>query len=324
MVILLWISYTAERIKPEENLQIDGVKMLLFAALFLCWTSQALSNECCKAQCSVRDKTFGPNKPLNIAVVGVAGEPGRRGFPGAPGTPCSETLVQNCTDSLMNIQSAFTKCGIYSTSWRRVVHINMTNPTAICPGGLHDVSNSATNQRACGWNGIGNCFRHTFPTGWTYTQVCGHVNGYQSGNTKAFLGGSNPSTRYADGVLITRGEGHKHLWTYAVGKSNEVGAGNYCMNGTAEGADPSYIPGFIGNDTFCESKHVNSTVDVAWEDTLWDEGNEAIQCDTPGDLSCLSPGWFLTQVSHTSDSIHVRWCTDEGGVYTDILEIWVQ
>ena len=64
------------------------------------------------------------------------------------------------------------RCGIYSTRWRRVALIDMTDPTANCPGGLREVSNSTTKQRARGRNVSRGCSSVTFPIGEKYILPC--------------------------------------------------------------------------------------------------------------------------------------------------------
>ena len=109
---------------------------------------------------------------------GPAGERGPKGVPGLPGPPgvqgphgdtvlsqdefdkVLQALQKNISAevsrigaSVIDIQSAFTKSGIYSTKWRRVAHIDMTDPSSRCPSGLHEVSNSS--YGVC-------CFLHIF------------------------------------------------------------------------------------------------------------------------------------------------------------------
>ena len=104
----------------------------------------------------------------------------------------------------MDIPGAFTKCGIYNTSWTRVAHIDMTNPAAQCPSGLREVSNSTTNQRASGKNVSRGCSSVTFPIGEKYSHVCGRVRGYQYYTPDAFYpsSGKTINDAYIDGISI--------------------------------------------------------------------------------------------------------------------------
>ena len=280
---------------------------------------------------------------------GGPGEVGRRGFPGPYGPPgphgpkgdtvlspeefdkVVQTLWQNISAEMSRIGASvtvletalnFRKCGIYSTSWRRVAYIDMTDPTAQCPSGLRVVSNSTTNQRACGKSVERGCSSVQFPAGGSYTHVCGRVRGYQFGVTEAFLGG-NIDNHYADGVIITSGSPRRHLWTSAVGQSERHAHGCPCSTG-GNSSRPN-IPTFVGTDYYCESGFVTTPqYRTAWEVPLWD----GTGCVTPGNTCCQRHSWFHKQVDQTSDSIEVRWCADgrrsDKDVFTDILEIWVQ
>ena len=189
----------------------------------------------------------------------------------------------------------------------------------------HSIARNATEFGACMWHcGHAPYHRahthtnHTFTTKWSYTHVSGRVRGYHSvitGNLGAFYPGTI-NDRYADGVLITSEIPRRHLWTYAVGTPRKR---NYSLC-TNESRLPvlTGIPGFVRNDSYCEDRPTNTTT-IAWQDPLWTKKHGCIANNT----SCLGYGWFHKKVNHTSDSIEVRWCTREGAVYTDIVEIWV-
>ena len=272
---------------------------------------------------------------------GPEGERGPQGVPGLPGPPGLQgpqgdtvlskeefdkvlrALRENITAELeCNCKEQFVKCSIYSTKWRRVAHIDMTDPTAQCPSGLREVSNTTTNKRACGRSAKGICSSLVFPTSGSYTHVCGRVRGYQFDRIEAFNGGSIDGY-YAEGVLITNGSPRRHLWTYAVGRSETHSYGCPCSTGGS--SSRQYVSAFVGSDYYCESGFVtNWESRIAWEDPLWDGAG----CVTPGNTCCQRYGWFHKQVQQTSDSIEVRWCASASwsseDVFTDIVEIWVQ
>ena len=229
----------------------------------------------------------------------------------------------------MDIQNAFTKCGIYSTSWRRVAHIDMTDPAARCPSGLRGVSNTTTNQRACGRSVSSGCSSVKFPIGETYSHVCGRVRGYQYYTPDAFHPSSGKTINdvYIDGISITHGSPRRHLWSYAANLYEQY-RGRYNSICPCARPDPDnsrwYIPAFVGTDYYCKSGFVINHEDrIAWEDPLWDGAG----CVTPGNTCCQRHGWFHKQVQQTSDSIEVRWCANQGrsdeDVLTDLVEIWV-
>ena len=224
--------------------------------------------------------------------------------------------------AVTDLQSTQVKCGIFSTKWRCVAHIDMTDPTAQCPSGLREVSNTTTKQRACGRSASIGCSSLVFNTSGSYTHVCGRVRGYQFRGIEAFNGGSI-DTHYAEGVLITNGSPRRHLWTYAVGLSETHNYGCPCSTGGS--SSRQRIPACVGTDYYCESGFVTTWASrIAWEDPLWDGAG----CVTPGNTCCQRYGWFHKQVQQTSDSIEVRSCTNynwsDEDVFTDIVEIWVQ
>ena len=285
---------------------------------------------------------------------GPEGERGPRGVPGPAGptglqgphgdTVLSEeefdkilqTLWQNVSAELSrlgaivsDIQSIHTKCGIFSTKWRRVAHIDMTDPAAKCPSGLREVSNRTTKQRACGRSGsYSSCSSVTFPVEVQYSHVCGRVRGYQYYSTEAFQPsyGRTINDVYIDGISITHGNPRRHLWSYAANLNERYrGPHNYICPCAYPDPDAQswYIPPFVDTDYYCESGFVTSyPARIAWEDPLWDGAG----CVTPGNTCCQRYGWFHKQVQQTSDSIEVRWCACCTGedVFTDLVEIWVQ
>ena len=262
-----------------------------------------------------------------IGAIGQSGLPGAIGPRGYPGdtvlseeefSKVTKTVQMNISSQLndintfiKDIKSTFTKCGIYSSNWRRVTYIDTTQGTT-CPAGLREVTNSALNKRACGRTVDVGCSSLTFPSGGSYTHVCGRAQGYRFHTTDGFGYRNNRgvftiNNAYVDGLSITRGSPRKHVWTYAAGEG-----GCRCSQTSAE-------PAFVGKDSYCEwgdtTKRGNR---LAWEDPLWD-GERCTNC-------CQGP-WFHKEVPPTTDNIEVRWCCDQNkgdeDFYTDIVEIWV-
>ena len=95
------------------------------------------------------------------------------------------------------------RCGIYSSKWRRIVHIDRTDPTTeeTCPKGLTPTTeiNPANNRTACRKQQY--MMGAKFDTKGYYTHVCGRVRGYQSGRTFGYQN-ADIKNCYADGVLI--------------------------------------------------------------------------------------------------------------------------
>ena len=245
----------------------------------------------------------------------------------------TELKVINETLSLLKHHSPGAKCGIFG-NWRRIAYFDTTQGDS-CPTGLRTVTNTTTNQTACGrTNTSAGCTSLTFPSSGSYSKVCGRVRGYQYNHMNAFgayaYESRNINGFYVDGISITQGHSRNHLWTYAVGRaeldlshpSSRVYSVCPC-NGNVPGAE-AYIPSFVGNNYYCESGFVERFQRiVAWEDPLWD-GNG---CHTTNNTCCDHYGFFYRNVPTSTDDIEVRWCSNfpytKEDSPADQLEIWV-
>ena len=292
----------------------------------------------------------GPRGP-----VGVPGTPGVHGLPGAIGpqghpgdtelTPDEfsriasnvssevlgqvmkkvaelETTVHNLSYNAHFSQSS--RCGIFSPNWRRVAYIDTTQGPGQCPSGLVEHINSASNQRACGRRVNSGCSSVTYPTGGSYTNICGRVRGYQFYSPNAFVGNSI-NAPYVDGISITQGNPRQHVWTYVA--YYFAGSSYACPCGRTNTSDYSRVPDFVGRDFYCETAFATGSGSerIAWENPLWDGAGSA--CGTGGQC-CATFGWFHKTVHpSTSDHIEVRWCADQKrsneDVLTELVEIWV-
>ena len=223
-------------------------------------------------------------------------------------------------------------CGI-TEGWTRVVYLNMSNPTQQCPSGWEEASQPV---RSCGRvaSTSGSCDSVNFTTnGRSYSRVCGHMRGYQVGYNNAFhayiVNNANTiNSYYVDGVSITYGSPRMHIWTLAIGRSDEEtgSSGCPCLNaGTAQFSSPP----FVGQNYFCESgmpTHPSSGTAVSSE-PLWDgEG-------CPATSSCCrfnNPPYFCRALpSTTTDNIEIRICgstasTTSEDVHIDFIEIYIQ
>ena len=215
----------------------------------------------------------------------------------------------------VSIQLNEEKCGIIG-NWRRIAYFDTTQGD-FCPTGLRTVTNTTTNQTACGRTGNSDCTSLQFSTDGNYTNVCGRVRGYQFG----YPDGTAIDTNYIDGISITKGNPCQPLWTYAAGLSKNWRHSQHhqCLQIMI-----SLIPSFVGNHYYCEagltgiqSKH------FVWEDPLWD----GKRCILSQNRCCECYGWFHRNVTSSSDSIEVRWCDNHSytteDTFTDQLEIWV-
>jgi len=150
----------------------------------------------------------------------------------------------------------------------QVVDIDM-NKDENCPGTWVKTTNP---RRLClGSLAVGCASAHFYMKGVTYERICGQAKGYQKGTPDAFAPRrSSVDSNYVDGISITIGSPRKHVWTHAVGHSDDY---NYlewnCPCATHPGPSP---PVFVGNDYNCESGDVG-TGDVNsyyMSDPLWD------------------------------------------------------
>ena len=220
------------------------------------------------------------------------------------------------------------KCGVQGL-WRQIAYFD-TKRGDTCPPGLHMVSNTATNQRACGTvrNGPG-CVSVSIPVHSSYSKVCGIVRGYQFASPDAFDTTIDASqsidTYYVDGISITHGSPRRHLWTYANGVAELSGNHHRCPCSRSNPNDRTDIPDFVMEHYYCESGFPNTNFHykIVWDDPLWDGQS----CVSPGNRCCERYGWFYRNVSSSSDDIELRSCQDQRSADEDTLiesyEFWV-
>ena len=231
------------------------------------------------------------------------------------------------------------ECGGYKGGWTRIVSLN-TSKGDSCPKGWN-----TDNSYCTGGHGAG-CYSVTFPTHIKYRRICGRLGAYQKASMNAFyptgyaLGtasGYQPEKYsasingpYVDGISITTGSPRKHLWTYAVGLSedyryNYTIGGYNCPCAATPGPQP---PSFVQNHYYCESGNVGRFTRGKYytEDLLWD----GLQC-TEDNNCCAQVGqpYFFRQLPvPKSGDIEVRICrdqnTDDEGVLLEHMELFVQ
>jgi hypothetical protein len=185
----------------------------------------------------------------------------------------------------------------------RVAHIDMTDPDDTCPSPLRTITSP---KRMCAKSVSTGCSSVTFSTySIRYTRVCGRAIGYAYRSPDGFSPKSNGiNGAYVDGLSITHGHPRKHIWTYAVGISEDYNNGNNCPCAAVPGPDP---PSFVGNEYHCESGNTGIW-EAQWytNDPLWD-GKGCVAgsncCSTSG-----SPWFCRTLPCETTDDIEVRWC----------------
>ena len=208
--------------------------------------------------------------------------------------------------------------------WTRVAYINMTEDGAQCPTELTGITSP---KQLCRRSINVGCSSVTFPTeGLRYSKICGQAVGYQYWHMNAFDAGPRDiNSYYVDGMSITYGSPRKHVWTYAVGISDDY---NYplwnCPCATYPGPAP---PSFVNDHYYCESGATGQwegNNHVFIDDPLWDGAG----CGT-GNNCCSQPGmpWFCrTLPQEVEEDIEVRLCGDETNeyLYLELLDIYIQ
>ena len=145
------------------------------------------------------------------------------------------------------------ECGGHKGGWMRIADLD-TSRGDDCPSGWTKIT---TPVAACiaPSNNAG-CYPTNFSTlSIPYSKVCGMAVGYQKESTDGFgLFAANPSQSingpYVDGISITYGTPRKHIWTYAIGVSENNNRNFGCLCSEFAGKLPS---SFVHENYYCES-----------------------------------------------------------------------
>jgi len=231
------------------------------------------------------------------------------------------------------------ECGGYKGGWTRIARLNISEGDE-CPKGWNTDHGYCTGEYEAG------CYSVLFPAYNKYRRICGRLGAYQKGSMNAFysagytLGtatGYQPEKYsasingpYVDGISITTGYPRKHIWTYAVGLSedyryNYTIGGYNCPCAAVPGPQP---PSFVQDHYYCESAIVGRytrgkhyTDDLLWDGLLCTEDNNC--CAQAG-----QPYFFRQLAVPQSDDIEVRICRDQNvddeGVLLEHMELYIQ
>ena len=274
---------------------------------------------------------------------GIQGEPGRQGvkgqhgYPGYKGekgekgdpSPSGPGQEDSTTNTPATTEAATTgppseRCG--GPGWRKVVFINMTDPSQDCPSGLNLTSYSI---RSCGrsHDHIHGCSSVTFSVdGPPYSRVCGRITAYRWRYNYAFYGYHIQGVRlnwfYVDGVSLTHGppDERVHIWTFASGTYSPDGTGRRDLRCPCETNYTYTSPHFAKNDYFCESAPSVTNDRTA---ALWDGQNHLYPC-----YALNNPPWFnKTLPEPTTDGIEFRLCFNNdahlSNIAIELVEIYV-
>ncbi len=208
----------------------------------------------------------------------------------------------------------------------------MTNSSQQCPSAWREYDTSEARAYGRQFSTKGNCATTQYFAAHQYSKVCGRVIGYQVASPDGFSSVKNYKqneleSRQVDGVSITHGAVHHHIWSYVAGVTQRSSSHTQynCPCSPKHGVDP---PLFIGENYYCESGNpTNQWRDnqLFSEDKLWD----GQQCEGTCCTGTNSPPWFSVQLStSTTDMIEVSICGDESTDNEDtpieLLEIYVQ
>ena len=260
--------------------------------------------------------------------IGLKGELGNKGMKGSRGSK-GEKGEQGPPGMTWS-------CG-GTGGWRRVVFLNMTDTSHVCPAGLNLTTYS---RRTCGRAHSAHdrtCSSTTFSVGGSqYSRVCGRALAYRWGRNFAFAGYHNRhhgiNGYYVDGLSLTHGApgSRRHIWTFAsglfTGNQSSVWPNHRCP---CDNNNTYPSPPFVGSDYFCESVTQNSWESVFHPNaTLWDG-----QVCEGGGTCCKfnNPPWFTKNLArYTTEDIELRLCLwfhgrrDLADIALEQLELYVQ
>ena len=245
--------------------------------------------------------------------------------------------LSNLTHQLQDMQRNVTyilgpyTCG-GTGGWRRVVYLDMTDPSTTCPSGWQLTGYS---KRTCGRasDGSRTCDSVTFPvSGGEYSRVCGRIKAYQWGATMAFHSYHHGLVTTIDGAYvsgISMTHSRQHIWTFAAGAAE--GSPSETWVCPCDASRTIRVPPFVGNDYFCESG-VNGPWDSSRHytlhsnDTLWD-GENCLSSSTC--CSLHNPPYFVKQLpTPTTVDIEARICQyyslQWANLAVELVELYVQ
>jgi len=245
-----------------------------------------------------------------------------------PATPSGYYLIQppGYSSSKVYCDMENEHCG--TKGWTRVAHVNMSDSTQACPGNLNLIPKPV---RSCGVKVSAGCSSASFSSyGITYNQVCGKLRGYQVGTPGGFgpyVNDRGNADLVVDGVLISHGKTHAHIWTYATGQE-KVPSPATDSNIICPCTDTRFngiVAPFIGNDYYCDSSVLKDPAGYKFYTTpLWTGKG----C-TPPNFCCSQSGmpWFCkTLPVPTTDYIEIRNCrnSNDEDIALDLIELYIR
>ena len=227
------------------------------------------------------------------------------------------------------------ECGGHKGGWTTIVKLD-TSKGDSCPSGWTNITTPGNFSKVVCRSGTDSkgCHSAIFDTyDITFNKICGQVKGYQKGSMDSF-GSTRFDTisksindHYVDGLSIILGNPRKHVWTYAIGLSDDYNYhGLNCPCAATPGSDPH---AFVGNHYYCESGNTGAFSNDAYytSDMLWD----GYGCYHPDNNCCTNPDmpWFFRQFLHPMhDYLEARICTTQGfhdeDALVESIELYIQ
>ena len=241
--------------------------------------------------------------------------------PGSRGT-IGQYYIKTCDGAQVVTCNMKLKCGGIEGGWMQVVDVDM-NRDDTCPGSWQYVINP---KKLC-QGGDAGCSSAQFSVkGISYDQICGQAIGYQKGHMDAFeIRSPSIDRTYVEGISITIGSPRKHVWTYAVGLSDNNNYPAYNCPCAAFPGPPA--PAFVGNDYYCESgvAGVFEAAPYYLSDPLWDGAGCSVN---DGCCTHIGMPWFhKTLTTSVAEDFEVRLCKNDPHVGEDVavekVEIYV-
>ena len=221
--------------------------------------------------------------------------------------------------------------------WHQVIYLDMNDPNTDCPGNWEEVVlDPGLSRRACVVPSLAALRSEsvTFQVNEEYSQVCGRVHGYSTGDPGGFsffyhnntiITSPSDTDFFASGLTLYREIDDEHIWSFIVGTpslNNISIEGCPCDTGENDFFDTfGDLPSFIGTDYFCET----ATSDKAVDTPVWDGLNciDGSECCDYG-----TPPYFQRVLSPSYDNIvaklSVETSVSEAEIAIYFMEIYVR
>ena len=225
------------------------------------------------------------------------------------------------------------ECSGHKGGWTTIFKLDTSKGDSCPPGWIRLTTPGDLPKVVCrSANDASGCYSAIFATyNITFNKICGKAEGYQKGSSDGFhstkADTKSINDHYVEGLSITLGNPRKHVWTYAVGGSDDHNYPNSnCPCAAIPGPDP---PAFVGDHYYCESGNTGTFANNVFytSDMLWD----GYGCFHANNNCCTNPDmpWFFRQFSRSmQDYLEVRICNTQSfsdeNVLVKSIELYIQ